>query len=171
MKKLITMALTAIALSACGPATVKINAPFDENQAKAMLAPGKNQVSGSALIRQAGGGIVTCAGNMVLLMPVTEYAKQWARHVYGTDQNGYRPTAGRGIEFEGADTFFKNVKSTNCDVEGKFTFQNIADGEFFVFTKINWTVQDQFGPVIQGGSIMRRIALSNGEKVETVLSP
>lgn len=171
MKLPIVIALMAIALSACGPNKIKIAVPFDENQAKAMLAPGENQVNGSALIRQSGGGIVTCAGNIVILMPVTAYARQWAKHVYGTEQDGYRPTAGLGLEFEGANTFFKNVKSTNCDVEGRFSFLNIADGEFYVFTKINWTVQDQFGPVIQGGSIMKKIALSGGEKVETVLSP
>jgi hypothetical protein len=154
---------------ACGMnQTITIKAPFDESQAKIMLLPGTNQIKGSGLIRQAGGGVVTCAGNNVILMPVTNCAREWAKHVFGSDIQGYYSTGMyRSITFSGADLFLNTVRLTNCDAAGFFNFTDVADGTFYVITRINWTVQNE----IQGGSIMKSVTLSGGSKAEVTLSP
>ncbi|MBP7370582.1 MAG: hypothetical protein KA902_04010, partial [Arenimonas sp.] len=62
----------SILLTGCMTApTITLTTPFDSDYAQKMLADGTNMVKGSALIRQAGGGVVTCAGNEVLLIPNT----------------------------------------------------------------------------------------------------
>ena len=166
---------------ACGMnQAITIKAPFDESQAKTMLLPGSNQIKGSGLIRQAGGGVVTCAGNNVILMPVTNCAREWAKHVFGSDIEGYYSTdMYRSITFPGAELFLNTVRLTKCDAAGFFNFTNVADGSFYVITRINWTVpvytrignrltvQDES----QGGSIMKSVTLSRGSKVEVTLSP
>ena len=58
---------------------VQLTSTFDEPLAKRQMEAGPNTVEGSALIRQQGGGIVTCAGNNVWIIPVTEYSTERIR--------------------------------------------------------------------------------------------
>jgi hypothetical protein len=161
------VAVMAGFLVSCAPVPVRVAAAFNEADAKAML-PGGSSVTGSAFIRQQGGGVVSCAGGVVLLIPKTAYAGEWARHVYGADSGpGYRPAMLRGINFLDSDAFSRTVRTTNCDVSGRFNFDRVGDGCFYVVSKVTWTV----GYETQGGSIMRSIELSGGEKKDIVLSP
>jgi hypothetical protein len=163
-------ALIAISiLSGCAQnRAISLTGSFDENQAKKMLEKGNNSIKGSALIRQQGGGIVTCAGGIVLLMPATGYAKEWAMNLYGSDVQGYFQTGPVGIDFENVDKrFYTSVRHTNCNAAGFFEFKEVADGTFYVFTKINWHA----GGAIQGGSIMQSIKTENGQSYELTLSP
>lgn len=147
---------------------VQLSSNFDEKAVAHLLGPGPNQITGSALIRQGGGGVVTCAGGVVYLMPVTPYAKEWARYVYGSDLEGYHRTGGAGVEFTNLNLQFAgSVRMTNCNAQGFFAFNDVADGDFYVFTKINWRV----GGDIQGGSLMKTASVRGGQKKEIVLAP
>ena len=59
------------------------------------------------------------------------------------------------------------AKSATCDPQGFFTFSNVANGTFYVFTRINWTV----GSEIQGGTVMKTVVTAKGKVAEIVLSP
>lgn len=50
---------------------------------------GQNSVHGSALIRQAVGGVVTCAGALVHIMPVSTYADERMQAIHGNHTSGY----------------------------------------------------------------------------------
>jgi hypothetical protein len=167
MKFAILAALALMLFTGCASKSVGLNTRFDSEAAKRQISDGTNSVRGSGLIRQAGGGVVTCAGNPVFLMPVTGTAKEWATHVYGSPQGGYRPAGGRGVMFEGAEEFMSVVRTANCDVQGLFKFERVANGEFYVFTRVVWRV----GGEMQGGSIMRPVDLTGGSSVDVVLSP
>lgn len=156
------------ALTGCANKPVGLSANFDRNAAEKQLQDGSNTLTGSALIRQAGGGVVTCAGGSVFLMPVTDRAREWAGLVYGTTgPTGYRSASVYGVSFDSSDPFFAAVKSATCDAQGAFKFQRVADGEFLVFTRITWRAGDS----LQGGSVMRNIKIQGGETKEVVLSP
>lgn len=161
--------LAAVVLLVSGCASkVRLNSTFDYAAVAPMLEPGLNSVSGSALIRQVGGGVVTCAGNPVYLMPVSDYAREWAKRIYKSESGGYFMTKGRGIVFANLDrSFTKAVKETRCNAQGFFTFSEVADGNFLLFTKINWFVDG----AAQGGSIMKAISVQGAQKVEVVLAP
>jgi hypothetical protein len=76
---ILTVTLLVALLSGCAAnRQASLTTPFDKAQAQRMLEPGANSIRGSALMRQVGGGVVTCAGGQVFLMPVTEAAKEWA---------------------------------------------------------------------------------------------
>jgi len=69
-------AVAALALTGCVTVQqVQISTPYDADAITPFVAPGSNQLTGSALIRQMGGGVVTCAGYPVHLIPATPYAK------------------------------------------------------------------------------------------------
>lgn len=171
MLKFLAIAAAVAALTGCGIAPkVSVNAKFDEDQAKAMLAPGNNQIHGSALMRQMGGGVVTCAGEEVTLIPATPYAIAWAREVFGNQDGGYRQ--GQQPTFEsGGEAFRLHQKVTYCDAQGAFKFNDVADGRFFLATSVTWHAPSSFGPLPQGGFMARPYDIRGGKTHTVVVSP
>lgn len=157
---------TAALLAGCGHRQVALTAPFDQAAAKKMLEPGPNTVRGSGLIRKLNGGVVTCAGGTVFLMPRTDAAKEWATTLYGSVEGGAFPATGR-VTFKPQPGFFETARSTTCDAQGFFTFDKVADGDFLVFTRITWRTVDS----LEGGSVMRAVHLAGGATVTVTLAP
>ncbi len=168
MLKRFTLAMTiASLLTGCAAQTVMVQAPFDAEQAAALVKPGVNIISGSALIRQNGGGVVTCAGLPILLVPKTAYASERIKAIYGNTQRGHNP-AHRAIQFEpDVQSYGRLQRNTLCDAQGNFSFSDVADGSFYVIANITWNV----GGSIQGGGLMQAVTVSGGASQEVVLSP
>ena len=176
MKKNIFLlsSLFVLCILFAGCATTKnimLTSHFDSNIAKSMLEQGDNTIKGSALIRQRGGGVVTCAGSEVVLIPATDYARERIRAIYGNEIKGYA-AAGFGhkqVKFDPSEPeYFQLMKKTIGDAQGYFSFPNIKDGNYFVVTCIAWKVNDYF---YEGGNLMQYVAVSDGETKEIVLAP
>lgn len=130
-----------------------------------MLQPGPNSITGSALIRQRGGGVVTCAGNVVHLVPATAYAQRRMATIYGSQK-----IARHAVNF--ADTppgYVEATRTTTCNAQGFFRFDGLRDGEYFVQTFVVWTVGRYDSR--QGGSLYERVAISGGRTADVTLSP
>ncbi|MEX0960253.1 MAG: hypothetical protein WDZ63_13295 [Burkholderiales bacterium] len=171
MHKLIVLAVVAFAVGGCvTPQKVNISSSFDAAQASQMLEKGSNSLRGSALIRQRGGGVVTCAGQDVVLAPATAYASERVKAIYGSEDGGFNPVfGGRRVSFESEPPEFKTlILTTRCDAQGYFKFDQVANGSFYVVTLITWKVSDY---VTEGGHLCQRITLNGGESKEIVLSP
>ena len=131
-----------------------------------MLRQGTNTIKGSGLIRQQGGGVVTCAGNEVFLIPATAYSTERMKAIYSSAEGGLY-TAGQ-IKFEPSPPeYVANMRTTKCDAQGGFVYDRVADGKFYVVSSAVWIVRDSR----QGGSIMKSATLSGGETKYVVLSP
>jgi hypothetical protein len=137
-------------------------------QAARMLAPGPNKIRGSALLRQRGGGVVTCAGTTVLLIPATAYARERLGYFYGSGETGYIVRNDFVIDSPQVDPGAWNrlQRETLCDAQGYFTFDRLADGEFFVLASVDWVVAGEQ----QGDAMMRRVAVNGGETKEIVIT-
>lgn len=83
----------SLALSACMTTTVETAVPFDPNQGRCILSRGSSTIQGQAFLRQAGGGVVTCAGEEVSLLPATPYQVERMTIIYGSTQGGRRTSA------------------------------------------------------------------------------
>lgn len=82
MRKLIAIASISLLASCAAPTkTVLLKSQFDAKETATHLVDGENTIKGSGLIRQNGGGVVTCAGQQVWLVPATDYAKERILHV------------------------------------------------------------------------------------------
>jgi hypothetical protein len=165
--KLLSVACTAFLLSACaGIQTVNITTPFDTKEAAVINQAGKSTITGSALLKRNDGQTVTCAGEVVYLIPYTTYANSRMLALYGGTNKGFnrynRPTF-----VPDSPEYYSYQKQTQCNAQGFFTFRNIADGDYFVVTAVKWTVSNS----AQGGNLMRRVAVKGGETVEIVLAP
>ncbi|QBC44438.1 hypothetical protein [Iodobacter fluviatilis] len=170
MKKTILYTLLATLLTSCA-STTNIKSKLNVTETEKLLEQGKNTIKGSALIRQQAGGIVTCAGMKVTLLPATDYSTERMASIYGNSEQGYNSAGlyGKRINFENTPPeYYQLTKNTQCDAQGFFKFENIANGAFFIHTTITWKVNDYLN---EGGSIMKRVAVSNGEVKEVVLAP
>ncbi len=169
MKKAILFCLLVCMLLLEGCITsqpVKLSNTFDEEQARTMLRPGTNRIIGSAVMRQRGGGTVTCAGTTVTLVPETPYSSERLSMLYGSVDRGYCPMY-RQLRFENEDARYRAAtRQTKCDAQGAFEFDQVSDGNFYVISMIVWGVR-----TVEGGSLMQRVTLRGNETKKIVLSP
>ena len=183
MKKVFLVCAMLLLCSCAGPRIVTLTEPFNENQAKELMKPGKNTIEGSAVFRQDDGGLQNCAGRSVILVPATKYAQERANILYGNGSDGKIIEGVRQIttfgQYENVtlspdiDNFHKYFKETTCDVDGRFSFKNVADGNFFIFTEIVWQVRvNQYQqPYSYGGILMQKVNVKGGERKTVILSP
>ncbi len=160
-KKLVLMAIFGAALLLAGCVTptqpVQMQTKFDPEIHKQYLGNGNNIIKGEAFLRQRGGGVVTCAGSDVGLLPATPYFRE-ALNIMRT---GNRPVTDK------IDPAYKSmIKYTQGDAQGNFTFNNLPDGNWFVFTEVKWAVGDSR----QGGTLLKEVNLTNGETKQVLLT-
>ena len=164
LKTFLTLACIGLFITSCATPGVPytyINKYETETLPKIDNTKGSNTVSGSAFLRQGGGGIVNCAGNSVVLrkqnadLGITRnaYAKEYL--ALSSADRSVTTTDPRLIQFERDLAGIRNSqnKTTTCDVDGKFTFYNVAPGNYTVKTKVYWVVADQGQGGIVGSSI------------------
>lgn len=147
--------------------TFTITSPFDAALATSLLGGGPNTLTGNAFMRQRGGGVVTCAGSVVTLLPSTPYTKDRMLALYGAPNQGVALLTG-SASFDPDPPLYKQlIHSTKCDSQGNFAFPGEADGEFFVVVTVQWTV----GYRVEGGHLMQAVHLAGGTHKRIVLSP
>jgi hypothetical protein len=154
--------LLAAALVGCGlvpqSPPVTLQTRFVGSEHDAYLASGSSSVEGQGFLRQKGGGVVTCAGSKVALIPATSFFREVIGHL----------KAGRRVAaMEQLDSSYRPMlKQSQCDAQGNFQFRDVPSGKWFVFTEVKWTV----GYNQQGGTLLREIELQPGRSEKALLS-
>lgn len=172
MKKTILIALFTAFLTGCMTVkTVELQSEFDSQAAMAQIeATGNNTIKGSALVKQRGGGIVTCAGRDVKLIPVNDYSEEINGHLFGNTQRGYLVLSmfSSVTDFNNTDKrFFQAIRTTMGDAQGYFEFDKVKAGEYFVQTRISWATGDISK---EDCLLMLRVSVKDGETKKIVLS-
>ena len=154
----------AMTLSACatGPEPMSTVAVFDAAAFAWSTAPGANEISGR--VAYAGGGRSwSCAGS-VGLTPETAWTRQRFQTLYGSTERAAIPAAvvrARSVTEASAD-YQAFVRSTSCDGQGRFHFDGLPAGNWFVIT-----------PVTDGGGepvvLMRRVTTRGGQTTDVTL--
>ena len=136
------------------PAFAKMRTPFQYSEHERYAKRGANGINGKAVLTEKGGGVATCAGSRVLLMPATSYFREifWHMIVAGSE-----PTPPRETHPD-----LKNmIRRTQCDGQGRFSFSEIPDGAWFLLTQVNAT---------HGSMWIGETTLANGEILEALLT-
>lgn len=129
---------------------------------------GDNTISGSAFLRQGGGGTVTCAGNDVALKRDLNFLRSpYAEEVNSLSVSVREASAvdPRHHEFESklAQLTASQSMRTSCDVDGKFEFSNLAPGQYKITTKVYWVVANEG----QGGLVSSIVSIPEGSAGKT----
>jgi len=173
--KSLSVASLTLVLSACAATPHLFTSTYtEETLPEAQSIDGDNTVSGSAFLRQGGGGVVSCAGNQVVLKKELRFP----RSVYAREANALSYYVRQASEVDSRHTTFEAEKRllentmkrvSACDVDGKFEFANLAPGTYSVCTRVYWVV----GDAGQGGNVQGRVTIpsgASGQKASMVIT-
>jgi hypothetical protein len=156
------------------PPAVTLKTRFEPESIAWAREAGGNRIEGTALLRTRGGEPRTCAALNVGLIPWSKYAGERMAHLYGSLKAGFNPVgpAGRHIRWANDDpAFYEGVRLSKCDAEGRFEFESLPDGEWFVEAEVTWDVPyANFVGGPQGGVLMQRVKLEGGRTEKVVLA-
>jgi hypothetical protein len=166
IKKFATLSMIA-ALVGCAappPATFSPLA-FDEAEYAALPTSGTGIIRGQVFAKTVGGDIKKGAGENVVIFPATKYGTQrYQEQVLGGKLAASTPDS----------RYNKNVFVKTSDGDGKFEFNEIPPGQYYIFSQVTWSIfePNQFGPIerVQGGRVAREIEVKNGGVTEAILN-
>lgn len=118
---------------------------------------GTGKLIGQGFMKQRGGGVVTCAGNIVVVMPATQFYRDWLvnpRFVYGAKKGEMSELAKQPVRF------------TICDAQGNFEATKLPEGNWLVMTDVIWQVGDE----AQGGGLLKEVVIENGEQLRVLVT-
>jgi hypothetical protein len=161
MRQTATEASLAIRVEACKCIT-KFPPVTDASEAEYLpyQADGANVLSGQAFLTQRGGGVVKAAGRTITLDPATEttgYNWWWqAGRKWKTRYITPNSPMARKLR-----------RTTTADADGKFSFEGLPPGDYYVRTEITWEIPYHG---VQGGLVGKRVTVEPGKNTNVVLN-
>lgn len=134
---------------------VEVSVPFDPAAYTAWQVPGTASVTGKAAVQSKLGGLVSCAGYSVFLMPKSPYFDETAAII----KSGRLPDVS---SLAGPDS---PVRSTRCDGDGNFRFEKLPAAQWYVFTGIHWSS----GPASQGRDLVEPVTTTEGQTTTVLM--
>ena len=148
-------------ISACVAAPTIVST-FNPQEAEFINKQGSGSISGQAFLRRNDGIVVYAAGSDVVLIPRTAYATERMNALYrGGKFNNMVPnpttTDPRYVEM---------IRKTRADGEGRFRFDNLAAGQYYITTTVSWRA----GDASQGGNLMEAATIAEGENLDLIMT-
>jgi len=151
-------AISLVAGCVSGP---KLESVFDPGEAEAINQSGFGAVNGQAFLKRSDGSVVYAAGSEVYLIPRSTYADAHMNYLFqGRKFNNT-------VEQPSTEpAYLSMTKRTKADADGRFTFSLLADGNYYLLTRITW----KEGKVDAGGDLMEFVSLDGGQRVEVFMT-
>lgn len=161
--RLTTAASLALLCAACAtvpPPTWEPSSSQREKEYAPYNVLGTGTLTGQAFLAQVNGNVVKAAGQTVTLDPATSVGNEW----WGK--------AGKHWIFRGltpdSPGFASTRRSTTADAEGRFKFQDLPAGSYFVRTQVTWEVGGYYPT--QGGLVGKQVQIEEGKTTEVILN-
>ena len=151
----------SVSLSACQSSgeTTPGAVRFDPALAAFINQKGKATIEGHAFLRKKNGVVVNAAGEVVRLVPVTPYAQERFRKIYGSRKFALALSATRP---EPADPAYETyTRQTKAGANGKFTFENVGPGRYYVATQLTYSDSSRYFQ--DGGAIYDEVVVTGRE--------
>lgn len=153
----IATAWAGLILSGCAVLNGEpVDFPVKPEEMTPYLAGGNGVVKGEAFLKQRGGGLVTCAGNTVYLVPATSYYRQRLDAV----------KAGGRVLPVTDQTADKVRLLSKCNSRGEFSFTDLAPGKWLVISEVEW----EAGSAFQGGVVSSPVDVSNEKPAYVIVT-
>jgi hypothetical protein len=142
---------------------------FDPSEAAYINQQGKGKIEGHAFLRDKHGQVNVryAAGEIVRLVPATAYARARFATFYG----GSKFVPAISIpKFTQNEDYAAFTRTTKAESTGRFTFDNVAPGRYFVTTQLIWQPKDTI--LSEGGAMYEEVTVTGTETdpIKVVLS-
>ena len=118
-----------------------MTAAFDPAEAAFIKKTGTGKIAGHAFWRDGEGGTINAAGEIIRLVPATAYARERFAALYG----GTRTVAASAVRKFAADPAYEDyTRTTRAESNGRFEFDNLAPGTYFVTAQIVFRDKHQY---------------------------
>ncbi|HRK24160.1 MAG TPA: carboxypeptidase regulatory-like domain-containing protein [Beijerinckiaceae bacterium] len=140
--------------------TVKVESSFDPKAAEYIHKAGEGRIDGHAFLKKPNGYVMHASGDVIYLIPATPYAKERMQRLYGASK--FMP-ATRINQAETTDPRYLDfTRRTKAESNGRFTFDKVAPGEYFIVTTLTW--KDNENDILsRGGSIYETVTVTGKE--------
>lgn len=157
---------------------IEMDSAYSRSKVSWSLEDGNNTIRGDGFLMRRDGQIVKCSGRMVQLIPYGTYSEERMRLKYASRKYVRLPMyehqlsqlhdfTYQGMYLELADPkYTEDIRSTTCNIDGKFNFKNIPSGEYFIETIISWGV----GDFPQGGFVYEKVSIEPRENEEIYIT-
>ena len=128
---------------------------FNPAEYAAYDEPAGASITGQAFLKTRGGDVKYGAGNYVALDPVTPYSTEWFEH-----------TVMKGVVKPDPDSRTHAYhREVMADGEGRFTFENLPAGDYYVYCNIRWLA----GESNTGGVARAKVHVEAGQHIKNVI--
>lgn len=149
-------------INASIPPTYQTTSIYNPEELSWFDQKGFGMIIGNAFIRKNDGAIVSCAGQQVLLIPVSSYADERMEYLYQSIDSGHNVS--RRVD-DADPRYIQSFVNKVCDVDGRFKFDSLPGGDYYVISNVWW------GDPIQGGAnLMKRVSIVSDEIKEITMS-
>lgn len=166
MKRIACVLGLAALLGACvqGPETTS---SFSAEEASFIRKPGTGVIIGHAFRTRSKGQVVNAAGEVVRLIPATAYARERFSGIFVRTK--YLPHW-RYPNDQIDPRYAEFTRTTKSTARGRFSFDKVAPGSYFVSTQVIWGEEDAI--FREGGLVYDEVTLTGKETepVEVILS-
>lgn len=147
--------LLAAILAGCAPPAPPVDlGPVSQDDFNAWDGKGPSTIVGQAFLLTNGGDVKTCAGQQVYLVPDNNYDSRFM----AAAKEGYRTNAN-------ASLIAANTRTTTCDANGDFEFDNVPAETWVIDTGVKWFVPEADGALDpQGGGMDKTIVARPGSQ-------
>jgi hypothetical protein len=171
MRKLIAPLFASLFFAACGnnnpqPALTG-TPPFDAKAAAYIHKQGTTLIQGEAFLIGDSGKPLYAAGELIRLVPATAYARARFKILYRSKT--FIP-AGQIPKVSPDPEYSKYTRTTVANGRGKFLFDNVAAGDYFVTAQKIIQPPGSFIP--RGGAMYAQVRINGSERypVKTVIT-
>ena len=131
---------------------------YDANEHAAWAVKGTARIDGEGFLRRPNAWLARCSGGVVYLVPDTTYFRDYVRI----------RRSGAFVEDDAKTkaAFDKSVRKTQCNMNGRFTFEELPAAKWFVALRISYE-----GPAWENeSSLVTEVETKAGETAKVILS-
>jgi hypothetical protein len=139
---------------------------FNEEQLAPFAGLGNSSIVGEAFLKTGSGEVKKGAGETVWLVPVVAYTTE---HLYKEKLTGRKlaPPLDKRV--------YRFMRNTKADSEGRFRFDQIQPGEYYIYALILWSVPSmsvggEAGSKATGGFALSKVRVKANEQVSVVVT-
>ena len=147
--------------------TVQTQSRFDATEAAFIKTEGSGVITGHGFLKRRTGNNVNAGGEIVRLTPVTAYSRERFEKLY----HGKKFIAALSMPKVDVDPVYASyTRTVKADHMGRFRFENVAAGSYYVSTQTIWRDRGEFTP--RGGAMYDIVTITGKETgpVDVILS-